>query len=105
MCPSRPEGLKHMMFMCDQAKSVWNYLGVWRHIEELANGDRTGQQMIEKVIKGGRKVPSLNNVGLVELILTGSGTYGGNGEVLFMRSQSRMPPDQLCRLQLYRLTA
>jgi hypothetical protein len=72
MCPSRPEGLKHMMFMCDQAKSVWNYLGVWRHIEELANGDRTGQQMIEKVIKGGRKVPSLNNVGLVELILTGS---------------------------------
>jgi hypothetical protein len=72
MCPSGPEDLKHMMFMCDRAKSVWNYLGVWRHIEELANGDRTGQQMIEKVIKGGRKVPSLNNVGLVELILTGS---------------------------------
>jgi ribonuclease HI len=72
MCPSGLEDLKHMMFMCDRAKLVWNYLGVWRHIEELANGDRTGQQMIEEVIKGERKVPYLNNVGLAELILTGS---------------------------------
>jgi hypothetical protein len=72
MCPSGLEDLKHMMFMCDRAKLVWNYLGVWRHIEELANGDRTEQQMIEEVIKGERKVPYLNNVGLAELILTGS---------------------------------
>jgi hypothetical protein len=61
MCSSGLEDLKHMMFMCDRAKSVWNSLGVWRHIEELAHGDRTGQQMIEKVRRGGRKVPSMND--------------------------------------------
>jgi len=61
-----------MMFMCDQAKLVWNDLGVWWQIEELANGDRTGQQMMQEAIKGGRKVPALNSVGLVELILTRS---------------------------------
>lgn len=72
MCPLGLEDLKHMMFMCDRAKSVWNYLGAWRHIENLARGDRTGQQMIEEVIRGGRKVPSLNDVGLAELILTRS---------------------------------
>jgi hypothetical protein len=51
MCPSGLEDFKLTMFMCDRARSVWNYLGVWLHIEELANGDRTGQQMTEEVIK------------------------------------------------------
>lgn len=64
MCPSGYEDIKHMMFTCDRAKTIWNFLGVWRQIEELAQGDRSGQQMIEEVIKGGRKVPSLNNVDL-----------------------------------------
>jgi len=35
---------------------------LWRYIEDLAH-DRNMQQMLEEIIKGGRKVPSLNNVG------------------------------------------
>ena len=71
LCSSRMEDLKHMLFMCDRAKSIWNHMGVWRWIQELIGGDSSGQQIIAAVINDKRKVPSLNNVGLAELILTG----------------------------------
>jgi len=42
MCQSRMEDLKHMMFLCDRARTIWDQLGVWRHIQELSSGDRSG---------------------------------------------------------------
>jgi hypothetical protein len=71
MCLSEAEDIRHMMFMCDRAKSLWNSLGVWQQIAKLSQGNRSGQQMIQEVIKVGRKVLVLSNVGLAELVLTG----------------------------------
>jgi hypothetical protein len=44
---------------------------VWQQIEELSQGNRSGQQMIQEAIKVGRKMLILNDVGLAELVLSG----------------------------------
>jgi len=71
LCQTSSEDIKHMMFTCGRAKSIWNFLGIGSQIDRLAQGGRSGQQMIEETIRSGGNVQSLNNVGLPELILTG----------------------------------
>lgn len=65
------EDLRHMLFCCDRASIIWNQLGVTQRVQALGAGDRSGQQMVAKVINDRRKVTRLNNVGFAELILTG----------------------------------
>lgn len=70
LCPSGCEDIKHMLFTCDRAREVWRCLGVWDRIEEVLNIDRSGSILMEEIIRIGGKIPALNNVGLVELVLT-----------------------------------
>jgi len=52
---------------------------------------------IQEAIKEGRKVPVLNNVGLAELVLTGSWyIYGENGGALSMELLPKTLTVQLC---------
>lgn len=60
-----------MIFTCDRAKEVWKSLGIWSKIEEALHIDRSGSVLLGEIIRRGGREPNLNNVGLVELILTG----------------------------------
>ena len=43
---------------------------MWDRIEEVLNIDRSGSILMEEIIRIGGKIPALNNVGLVELVVT-----------------------------------
>ena len=53
MCSLGQEDLKHLMFTCIRSKAVWNALGVWDHIQNLFQVDRSREKMIEEAILRG----------------------------------------------------
>lgn len=72
ICSAGCEDIKHMVFTCPRAREVWQKLGVWSKIEEVLHIDRSGSIILEEVIRRGGRVKELNEVGMVELILTGA---------------------------------
>ena len=70
VCNNGAEDIKHMIFLCDRARLVWNSMGIGQTINELLGTDRSGSIVLEEVIRRREQVQSLE-VGLAELILTG----------------------------------
>jgi hypothetical protein len=56
------------MFTCDQARVVWQSLGVWERLQDYLILDRSGSVVIDEIIRREEMVASLD-VGFLELVL------------------------------------
>jgi hypothetical protein len=70
---------------------------VWNKIEEVLNIDRSGSIMMEEIIRLGGKIPSLNNMGFVELVLT-AGWYNWWERRKFVHGESIQTPSRSAML-------
>ena len=68
MCMNGAEDIKHMFFLCEQAKEVWRAPDIWDTIAHLLTVDRSGLVVLEEVIRKVEQVRPMD-VGLTELIL------------------------------------
>lgn len=68
VCRTDPEDLRHMLFFCDRAKSVWKELGLSETIEAAATDERSGSVILERLlcaeISGGN-IPIANGIEMI----------------------------------------
>lgn len=68
-CTNEPEDTKHVLFLCQKAKEVWNKLGMGRVIKEACVIDRAGEAILEfLLLKPDNEIATLGIQNVRELI-------------------------------------
>jgi hypothetical protein len=63
------EDIKHLLFTCTRAKEIWDCLDLSNILDIVTGVDRSGSVVVEEIITIGGRVPSLDNIGFVEIVL------------------------------------
>ena len=72
VCHQGAEDLRHMLFQCDLAKSLWARLGLSEHIDFALQVDRLGSAILEfLLLESDQPLIMMSNVKKTEVIATG----------------------------------
>jgi hypothetical protein len=91
MCNICPEDIHHMLFMCQRAKLVWQWMGLLSIINLVILVDRSGSVIIEEVLRNLKDHTTADIHDLKELILIGA-WYIWWQRREFVKGQSVAPP-------------